>query len=202
VHTGEGCIPYAEAVIGEGFACQANMMARAGVPDAMADAYRGHDGAFDERLLCALEAAEDAGGDVRGRQSAALLVVAGAGEPWRSRLDVRVEDHAEPLLELRRLVRLARAYALADEADELAAEGAASEAARLYLAAAELAPDADELTFWAGLGIAAEDLDAGLALVGRAAAQNPRWLTLLERLSDELAPSAEAVRAALRAGAG
>jgi uncharacterized Ntn-hydrolase superfamily protein len=196
-HTGAGCIPYAEDVIGEGFACQANMMAGAGVPDAMASAYRAHAGAFDERLLCALEAAEAAGGDVRGRQSAALLVVAAAGEPWRRRVDVRVEDHAQPLQELRRLVRFARAYAMADDADELAGEGATSEAARLYLAAAELAPEADELTFWAGLGVAAEDLDAGLELVRSAVAQNPRWLRLLERLSDELAPSAQAVRAAL-----
>ncbi len=201
VHTGEGCIPYAENVLGEGFACQANMMARSGVPDAMASAYRGHDGELDERLLCALEAAEAVGGDVRGRQSAALLVVAATGESWRRRLDVRVEDHAEPLRELRRLVRLARAYAMAGEADELVAEGATRAAARLYVAAAELAPEADELTFWAGLGIAAEDVDAGLELVRRAVAQSPRWLTLLERLSDELAPSAEAVRAALRAGA-
>jgi uncharacterized Ntn-hydrolase superfamily protein len=202
VHTGEGCIRYAEAVISEGFACQANMMARAGVPDAMASAYRGGDGPLEERLLCGLEAAEAAGGDVRGRQSAALLVVPAAGEPWRTRVDVRVEDHAQPLQELRRLVRLARSYAMADEADELAAEGATSEAAALYMAAAELAPEADELTFWAGLGIAAEDPDAGLELVRRAVAENPRWLTLLERLSGELAPSAQAVRAALRAGVG
>jgi len=189
-------------VIGEGFACQANMMARAGVPDAMASAYRHHNVPFEERLLCALEAAEAAGGDVRGRQSAALLVVPAAGEPWRTRVDVRVEDHAQPLQELRRLVRLARSYAMADEADELAAEGATSESAALYMAAAELAPEADELTFWAGLGVAAEDRDAGLELVRRAIAQNPRWLTLLERLSGELAPSAQAVRAALRADAG
>ncbi len=74
-HTGEGCIPYAGDEIGEGFACQANMMAGASVPSAMAAAYRAHDGDLAERLLAALEAAEGAGGDVRGRQSAALLVV-------------------------------------------------------------------------------------------------------------------------------
>ena len=197
-HTGEGCIPYAGDEIGEGFACQANMMAGASVPSAMAAAYRAHDGDLAERLLAALDGAEAAGGDVRGRQSAALLVVPAAGEAWRTRFDVRVEDHEIPLVELRRLLRLARAYEMADQADELAGEGAHAEATRLYVAAAELAPESDELTFWAGLGMAAGDLDAGVELVRRAAGVKPAWLTLLDRLSDELAPTAEAVRAALR----
>jgi uncharacterized Ntn-hydrolase superfamily protein len=200
-HTGAGCISYAGDVTGEGFACQANMMAGASVPSAMAAAYRAHEGDLAERLLAALDAAEATGGDVRGRQSAALLVVPASGESWRTRFDVRVEDHAAPLVELRRLVRLARAYEMAGQADELAAEGAHAEATRLYLAAARLAPEADELTFWAGLGVAAEDLDAGLELMRRAAAVKPAWLTLLDRLSDELAPTAEAVRQAIRAGA-
>ncbi len=197
VHTGEGCIPYAGGIVGDGFACQANMMAGATVPDAMAAAYRAHDGELPERLLAALDAAETAGGDVRGRQSAALLVVPADGEPWRTRFDVRVEDHSDPLPELRRLVRLARAYATAGQADELAAEGATDDATRLYLQAAELAPDADELTFWAGLGVAARDLDAGVELVRRAAALKPAWLTLLDRLAPDTAPTAPAVKAAL-----
>ncbi len=201
-HTGSGCIPCAGDVRGEGFSCQANMMAGDTVPDAMAAAYRAHSGDLADRLLAALDGAEAAGGDVRGRQSAALVVVPAVGEPWRTRFDVRVEDHADPLGELRRLVRLARAYEMAGQADELAAEGAHAQATRLYLAAAELAPEADELTFWAGLGAAAEDLDAGVELVRRAAAVKPSWLTLLDRLSDDLAPTAEAVAAALRAGAG
>jgi uncharacterized Ntn-hydrolase superfamily protein len=200
VHTGSGCIPYASDVIGEGFACQANMMAGDTVPDAMAAAYRAHSGDLAERLLAALDAAEAAGGDVRGRQSAALLVVPAGGEPWRTRFDVRVEDHTDPLGELRRLVRLARAYEMAGRADELAAEGSHAEATSLYLAAAELAPEADELTFWAGLGAAAEDLPAGVELIRRAAAVKPSWLTLLDRLSAALAPTAEAVRAAMRSG--
>lgn len=198
VHTGSDCIPCAGEAAGEGFTCQANMMANDTVPAAMADAYTAHDGDLSERLLAALDAAQDAGGDVRGQQSAALLVVPAKGEPWRVRFDVRVEDHADPLGELRRLVRLARAYEMAGQADELAAQGAHTQATQLYLAAAELAPECDELTFWAGLGAAAEDLDAGLELVRRAAAQKPAWLTLLDRLSQELAPTAAAVREALR----
>lgn len=196
-HTGEGCIDFAGEVVGEGFACQANMMARDTVPAAMASAYRAADGDLAARLLAALLAAEDEGGDVRGRQSAALLVVPSAGEPWRTRFDVRVEDHADPLGELQRLVRLARAYEMAGEGDELSAEGDHAGAARLYAAAAELAPEADELTFWAGLGVAAEDVERGVELVRRAAAVKPSWLTLLERLPEDLAPSAAAVRQTL-----
>jgi uncharacterized Ntn-hydrolase superfamily protein len=201
-HTGEGCIAHAAHVLGDGFACQANMMGAAGVPQAMAATYDSHDGDLAERLLAALDAAEAHGGDVRGRQSAALLVVPAAGEPWRTRFDVRVEDHADPLAELARLVRLARAYELAGEADERIAEGSHAQASRLYADAAALAPDADELTFWAGLGVAAEDLEAGVEMVRRAALVKPAWLTLLDRLPAELAPSAVAVSAALRKRSG
>ena len=197
-HTGADCIAFAGDVVGEGFACQANMMASNTVPDAMASAYATHKGDLAERLMAALEAAEAAGGDVRGHQSAALLVVPAQGEPWRTRFDIRVEDHDQPLMELRRLLRFSRAYEMAGEADELAAEGAHEEATKLYVRAAELAPEADELTFWAGLGVAAQDLQEGVELVRRAAAVKPSWLTLLERLSDELAPTAQAVRQALR----
>jgi uncharacterized Ntn-hydrolase superfamily protein len=196
-HTGSGCIPYAGQVIGEAVGCQANMMRTDTVPAAMADGYRGHDGDLAERLLAALDAAEAAGGDVRGRQSAALLVVPATGEAWRTRFDLRVDDHGEPLAELRRLLRLARAYELAGQADTLLAEGAHGAASGLYMRAAELAPEADELIFWAGLGVAADDIDAGLKLVRSAAEHKPSWLTLLERLPAELEPTAEPLRAAL-----
>jgi uncharacterized Ntn-hydrolase superfamily protein len=196
-HTGDGCIPFAGHETGEGFSCQANMMAAETVPGAMAAAYRSGDGDLADRLLAALRAAEAEGGDVRGRQSAAMLVVPAEGEPWRTRLDIRVEDHDDPLGELERLLRLARAYEMAGQADELSAEGAHAEATKLYTEAAELAPEADELTFWAGLGVAARDLGAGAELVRRAAAVKPSWLTLLDRLSPELAPTAQALRAEL-----
>jgi uncharacterized Ntn-hydrolase superfamily protein len=197
-HTGDGCIPHASDALGEGFACQANMMATETVPGAMAQAYHAHDGDLADRLLAALDAAEGEGGDVRGRQSAALVVVPASGEAWRRRFDIRVEDHDEPLVELRRLLRFARAYEMAGDGDERAAEGAHAEATTLYLKAAELAPEADELTFWAGLGVAGEDLEAGVDLVRRAASVKASWLTLLERLPPELAPTAAAVQAALQ----
>ena len=196
-HTGEGCIPFAGDVVGDGFACQANMMGPASVPGAMAEAFRAADGDLAARMMTALLAAEAEGGDIRGRQSAALLVVGAEGEPWRTRVDVRVEDHADPLGELARLLRLARAYEMAGEADELSAEGRHEAAGELYSRAAALAPEADELTFWAGLGVAAGDLAAGVELVRAAAAVKPSWLELLDRLAEELAPTAPAVRAAL-----
>ena len=92
-----------------------------------------------------------AGGDVRGRQSAAMLVVAARGEPWRERIDLRVEDPAHPLRELHRLLDLHRAYELADEADELLAAGNTDAAGERYEQAQRLAPESDELLFWAGL---------------------------------------------------
>jgi len=196
-HTGSGCIPYAGDVQGEGFACQANMMGAQGVPEAMHAAYLAAEGDLADRMLAALDGAEGAGGDVRGRQSAALIVVPATGERWRTRFDVRVEDHGDPLGELRRLVRLGRAYEMAAEADELAAEGEHGRATDLYIAAAELAPEADELTFWAGVGVAMGDMERGLELVRAAAAVKPAWLTLLDRVPPELAPTAEAIRAAL-----
>jgi uncharacterized Ntn-hydrolase superfamily protein len=200
VHTGARCIPEAGHTTGEHWACQANMMGRATVPDAMAAAFGQAEGDLAERLMVALEGAEAEGGDVRGRQSAALLVVPAQGERWESRIDLRVEDHADPVAELRRLLGLKRAYELAGEADELMGEGRAAEAAGRYVRASELAPESDELLFWAGLAIAQTgDLAAGADAVRRAASVHPGWLTLLERLSPEFAPAGAAVRDALRA---
>ena len=112
-HTGAHCIPEAGHLLGDGFAVQANMMRSAEVWPAMAEAFRSATGSLAQRLLAALDAAEAAGGDFRGRQAAAMLVVEGApsGKPWDARvIDLRVEDHADPLAELRRLVTLAERY--------------------------------------------------------------------------------------------
>jgi uncharacterized Ntn-hydrolase superfamily protein len=195
VHTGPDCIAEAGDAAGAHWTCQANMMGRATVPDAMAAAFSRARGDLAERLMIALEGAEAEGGDVRGRQSAALLVAPAAGEPWRARVDLRVEDHADPVGELRRLLGLQRAYELAGEGDELAAAGDAEAAAGRYVRAAELAPESDELLFWAGLAIAQQgDVAAGADAVRRAASVQPGWLTLLERLSPEFAPAGAAVR--------
>lgn len=200
VHTGSGCIPLAGHVTGEGVSCQANIMASEQVWPAMLSAFTAGQGTLTARLLDALDAAEAAGGDIRGRQSAAILVVPAAGDWWETVTSLHVEDHPQPLAELRRLVRLDGAYTLADEADELVNQGRHDEAALLYTQAGELAPESHELRFWAGLGAAQSgDLDAGVADVRQAIAMHPGWRTLLERLPADVAPSAEAVLARLQA---
>jgi uncharacterized Ntn-hydrolase superfamily protein len=199
-HTGSSCIPYAGHVTDEGVSCQANIMAAERVWPAMLEVFRAATGSLAHRLLGALDAAEGEGGDIRGRQSAAILVVPAEGEPWRTVVSLRVEDHPDPLPELRRLVTLREAYALAGEADELLNAGRHDQAAALYERASELAPGNHELLFWAGLGtVQAGDVDAGLTKVVAAIAVQPAWRDLLARLPADVAPAAPLVRARLKA---
>ena len=139
---------------------------------------------------------------MRGRQSAAIVVAPPEGEPWRLSVDLRVEDHPEPLDEIERLLDLADAYRLASEADDLVGQGRHAEASALYVRAAELAPGNHELVFWSGLSAAeGGDMDTAVERVRAAIAMQPGWAELLGRLEPEIAPSAAAVRAALaRAG--
>ena len=198
VHTGAECLSEARDATGPDWSCQANMMRSATVPEAMSAAFAGAQGDLAGRLVAALRAAEGEGGDVRGRQSAALLVVPASGEPWETTVDLRVEDHPEPLDELDRLVGLRRAYALAGEGDDLLAGGDALGAGERFRAAFALAPEKQELGFWAGLCTAyAGDVEAGAAAVRRAAETNPGWLVLLDRLTPEFAPGVDEVRQAL-----
>jgi len=110
VHVGAECIPAAGFAAGDGFSAQANMVASERVWESMAETFQHSEGALAERLLSALDAAEHAGGDWRGRQAGGILVVAAEGKAWEREVDVRVDDHADPLGELRRLVRLREAY--------------------------------------------------------------------------------------------
>ena len=193
-HTGSSCMAYAGHATGDGVSCQANIMATDRVWPAMLDAFGASGGSLTSRLLAALDAAEREGGDLRGRQSAAILVVAPDAEPWETVVSLRVEDHPDPLVELRRLVGLRGAYSLAGRADELQGSGRHDEAARLYVEASERAPGNHELLFWAGLGTAhAGDLDAGVTQVRAAIALQPSWRELLGRLPADVAPAAAAV---------
>jgi uncharacterized Ntn-hydrolase superfamily protein len=198
VHTGRRCTQFAGHESGRGFACAANMMRDEGVPKAMAHAYSTAIGEMPERLLAALDAAEAAGGDVRGCQSAAMIVVRSRDEQWHRSLDLRVEDSAFPLVELRRLVRLRQGYDLGERADELTGEGRTQEAALLYRRASEVVPENDELRFWGGLALVQlGERAAGLEAVRSAIDANSGLAELLSRLSPEIAPSAPAVREAL-----
>ena len=197
-HTGEACMAFAGDVQGDGVSCQANIMTSAEVWPAMLAAYASSPGSLTTRLLAALDVAESTGGDLRGRQSAAILVVPATGDPWATVTSLRIEDHPDPLAELGRLARLDAAYRIAGEGDERLAAGRHDEASALFRRACELAPESDELRFWAGLGAAQiGDMGTALADVRAAIDVHAGWLELLRRLTPEVAPSAPAVLAAL-----
>lgn len=186
VHTGSKCIPHAGHRTGEGYSVQANLMLTNEVPDAMASAFEATGGPLAERMLAALEAAQAAGGDIRGKQSAALLVVRGTAtdRPWTDRLvDLRVEDSDRPLEELRRLLALHRAYEHMNRGDEAMAAGKVEEAMREYDAAEAMFPQNDEFVFWHAVTLAAAGrIEQALPLFGRAFRMNPAWLLLVPRL--------------------
>jgi uncharacterized Ntn-hydrolase superfamily protein len=169
--TGTDTIPEAGDVQADAVSCQANMMARPGVPEAMRDAYLGSAGSLERRMLAALEAAEAAGGDFRGRQSAALLVVKAepADEPWQGVVtDLRVDDDPTPLHALRRLVDVAEAYRLISEGSEAAKRGELAQAAGSATRARELAPhDQNVLAFDAILRAHQGDPEPLRELIGR-----------------------------------
>ena len=185
-HTGSKCIQAAGHKLGDGFSCQANLMEKDTVWDAMATAFESTNGLLAERMMAALEAAEAEGGDIRGKQSAAMLVVAatGTGRPWDDRIiDLRVEDAAEPLPELRRLLRIKRAYMTAGDADHLEESGDKQAAARKLQEAVAIAPEMIELRFMAGVTmVGAGDVEGGCALIAEVVRKNDRWLETLRRL--------------------
>ncbi len=149
VHTGASCIAEAGHRVGDGYSAQANMMARSTVWDAMGEAFEASTGELALRLLAALDAAEAEGGDVRGMQGAGLLVVSGERDDHPDTTfvhDLRVDDHPEPLRELRRLLDLRRAYGLQNEAEE--AQKAGDDARAIALAREALAPPGDAQVRW------------------------------------------------------
>ncbi len=185
-HTGSKCIPAAGHRIGDGFSCQANLMEKETVWGAMHDAYTSTDAPLAERMMAALDAAEAEGGDIRGRQSAAMLVVTGepTGRSWEDRIiDLRVEDAPDPLAELRRLLRVKRAYMTLSDADKLEEAKDLAGANAMRLEAIKLAPEMVEVQFWTGLSLAETgELDEGCRLMARAVAKDRRWIETLNRL--------------------
>jgi uncharacterized Ntn-hydrolase superfamily protein len=186
-YTGKNCIPFAGHKAGSQYSCQANLMATDKVWPAMAEAFEKAQGDLAERLMQALEAAEKAGGDIRGKQSAALLVVKGTstGKPWQDRLfDLRVEDSPKPLEELRRLMRLRRAYRLEDDGDNFVSEKKLPEALQAYEAAMKLAPEIVELRFWAAVTMYPTERKAeALKMFKEVFAREGQWADLVPRLA-------------------
>ena len=188
-HTGSKAIEAAGHILGRGYSVQANLMHKPTVPAAMARAYENTKGDLAERMLAALEAAQREGGDIRGKQSAAILIVnaRSTGRPWADKaFDLRVEDHPEPLQELRRLIHLARAYAHMNAGDEALTRNDVEGALREYSAAQKMVTDQQtngEMAFWHAVTLVGVNrFDEALPLFRRAFVQDPRWRELVPRL--------------------
>lgn len=185
-HTGARCVQAAGHATGDGFSVEANLMDNPRVWPAMRGAFEATKGDLAERMLAALEAAEAAGGDIRGRQSAALLVVRGSatGKPWSDRrFELRIEDHPAPLVELRRLLVLARAYEHMNRGDDLSTDAKWDEASREYAEAAKLAPGIVELQFWHAATLAAAGkIEEACPLFADVFRREPKWRELVPRL--------------------
>ena len=184
--TGADCIQAAGHHEGNGYSVQANLMDKDTVWPAMAKAYESAQGDLADRMLAALAAAEAEGGDIRGRQSAALIVVRAksTGKPWEDRrVDLRIDDHPQPLAELRRLLNLHRAYQEMNAGDEAVAEEKIDQAIAHYSRAAEMVPDIVELPFWQAvtLFLAGREEEA-LPIFREVFAREDRWLRLVPRL--------------------
>jgi uncharacterized Ntn-hydrolase superfamily protein len=184
--TGKNDIQAAGHIVGKDFSVQANLMLNDKVWPAMARAFETTKGDLADRMLAALDAAQAAGGDIRGRQSAAMIVVTGkpTGQAWKDRIfDLRVDDSPQPLLELRRLVKLQRAYNHMNAGD-LAVEKKDNEGAlREYGAAEKLVPNSAEMIYWHAVALVNMGrVDESLPLFRRVFAMDKNWITLTPRL--------------------
>jgi uncharacterized Ntn-hydrolase superfamily protein len=185
-HTGKKCIPAAGHIINVDHSVQANLMLNDKVWPAMDNAFRSAEGSLSERMLCAMEAAEATGGDIRGRQSAALLVVRGksTGNSWEDRLvDLRVDDSKEPLVELRRLLKVHQAYEKMNQGDIALEKGNITLAREHYSSAESLFPENEEMRFWHAVTLASNGLlDESLPLFKDVFRRNDNWRLLAKRL--------------------
>ncbi len=186
VHTGKLCIDAAGHTTGKHFSCQANMMGKNTVWKAMANAYQNTEGQLVDRLMAALEAAENEGGDIRGKQSAAILVVKAtpSGAPWNDRLfDLRVEDHPTPIKELKRLITVAKAYNHMNAGDAQLTNQNTEAALKEYQTAMNIYPGNPEMLFWPAVTMAASGkVEQSLPLFKKVFHQDMRWAELLKRL--------------------
>jgi uncharacterized Ntn-hydrolase superfamily protein len=186
VHTGKRCTKYAGHRTGNGYSVQANLMLNNKVPNAMARAFEKAKGQLADRMMTVLEAAQEVGGDIRGKQSAAMLVVKaqGSGKSWADRiLDLRVDDHPEPLKELRRLLNVARSYEHANAGDTAMKEHNFRKAMREYRQAMKFAGDNVEIAFWSALTLATKGrVREALPIFRRVFSADRNWVEVLKRL--------------------
>jgi uncharacterized Ntn-hydrolase superfamily protein len=187
VHTGSKCISSAGHATGDHFSVQANMMVDDSVWSVMKHAYERAEGDLANRMIAALEAAQEAGGDIRGQQAAAILIVSGEQQQqsWHGRVfDLRVEDHPRPVEELKRLVSIRKAWLLFDQSNELALAQRFDEAVNLLRKAIELGPDITELKFrGTSILFMAGEVPEALALLRDVFTREPKWAELIPRLA-------------------
>lgn len=185
-HTGSKCIPAAGHYVGENFSVQANLMLNDKVWPAMQEAYQKTSGDLADKMLAAMDAAQAVGGDIRGKQSAAILIVSGTntGRPWADRvMELRVEDHPEPLQELRRLVHVHRAYQHMNAGDLAVENNDMEKALAEYGAAQKMMPDNLEMIYWTATSLVnAGRLEESLPLFKKVFAGDPNWAELTPRL--------------------
>ena len=185
-HTGAKCIAEAGHHTGVNYSVQANMMLKNTVWSAMAHAFESSNGKLSRRLLSALVAAQKEGGDIRGKQSAAILVADNIldDKPWtHMTTNLRVDDNPDPLVELERLINIEDAYKYMNEGDELLAGSKVDLAKEKYAAAAALAPHFEELRFWEAVSLAETgEIESALPIFEFVFRVNPQWAELLQRL--------------------
>ena len=186
--TGKKCIQPAGNIVGDNFSVQANLMINDKVWPAMADAFKNTKGPLAERMIAALEAGQKAGGDIRGKQSAALLVVKGksSGKVWEDRLiDLRVDDSAEPIKELKRLLKVHRAYDHMNAGDLAVEKNDMQLALKEYSTAEEMFPDNAEMKYWHAVALANNGkVDESLSIFREVFNMDENYRTLTPRLID------------------
>jgi uncharacterized Ntn-hydrolase superfamily protein len=188
-HTGLKCIKYAGHKIGNNYSVQANMMLSEKVWPLMAEAFEENEKLpLAERIIKSLKAAELVGGDIRGKQSANLVIYRGeiSEEKWEDPLiDLRVDDHEEPLKELERLLTLFRAYEQGDKGDQAVEEGDIEAALNHYKEGMEMIPDNLEMKYWTAVMLANNNkIEEALGLFSEVFAEDSNWRILTERLPE------------------
>lgn len=185
-YTGKNCIPGAGNIVGENYSVQANLMLNDKVPGAMSKAFEESKGPLAERMMAALFAAENVGGDIRGKQSAAILVVKGrsTGQVWEDRLiDLRVEDDPYPLDKLDRLLKIHRAYGHMNAGDLAVEHGDMELAMKEYSAAEKMFPENEEMKYWHAVTMATNgNVEGSLPLFEAVFKKNGNWKILTPRL--------------------
>ncbi len=185
-HTGSLCIEEAGHRQGKNFSVQANMMLNNTVWDAMAKAFETTRGSLSERILASLKAAESEKGDIRGKQSAAILIVKGdaTGNSWEDTvMDLRVEDHKNPIKELERLIKIHKAYDFMNNGDLAMEAGNSVEAEKLYLEAQKLFPDNIEMKYWYAINLVNnKEFEKAKPILKSIFLQDNNWKLLVPRL--------------------